>query len=63
MSINVLKIAGVAKKTGISERQIYVQMKAGTFPRSITLTAGKNASKGWVECEIDEWITSRMAER
>jgi prophage regulatory protein len=43
-----------------SKAQLWRLTKAGKFPRPIRLSINRNA---WTEDDIDEWITSRVAER
>lgn len=57
MSYQVLKINDVKVRTGKSRSSIYDGIKAGTFPRQITL--GPRAV-GWLESSIDQWIQSRI---
>ena len=59
-SPRILRLSGVREKTGKSTSAIYADMVAGTFPKSIPLGP---RTVGWVELEITEWITARIAER
>ena len=54
---NILRLALVKKRTGLSRSSIYSGVKQGTFPAQISL--GPRAV-GWLESSIDEWIQSRI---
>ena len=49
----------VLELTGISYPNIWTQMRAGTFPRSVKVGAGKFGRVAWREWEIEEWIKTR----
>lgn len=53
----IIRRKQVEAKTGLCRSTIYARMQAGTFPPSVRL--GEN-SVGWVEAEIDSWISSRI---
>jgi prophage regulatory protein len=59
-SPRILRLSGVKAKTGKSTSAIYADMTAGTFPKSVPLGP---RTVGWLEHEITEWITARIAER
>ncbi|MDO8330302.1 MAG: AlpA family transcriptional regulator [Fluviicoccus sp.] len=46
--------------TGLGRSSIYKFIAQGTFPKPVPL--GERAV-GWVDQEIEEWISSRIAER
>ena len=48
----------VQTKTGLGASSIYAMMKQGDFPKPITLSERRVA---WIESEIDQWITERIA--
>ena len=54
---NILRLALVKQRTGLSRSSIYSSIKSGTFPRQITL--GPRAV-GWLESSIDDWIATRV---
>ena len=54
----VLRLAKVIERTGLSRSTLYQLIDKGEFPQQIKL--GMH-SVGWVEAEIDEWISSRIA--
>ncbi|EAB8475876.1 AlpA family transcriptional regulator [Salmonella enterica subsp. enterica serovar Java] len=60
MSHQLLRLKQVEAKTGIKRSQIYLYMQRGCFPRSIKIGP---ASVAWLESEIDEWISRRLADR
>ncbi|EMD4040338.1 AlpA family transcriptional regulator [Salmonella enterica] len=60
MSHQLLRLKQVEAKTGIKRSQIYLYMQRGSFPRSIKIGP---ASVAWLESEIDEWISRRLADR
>jgi prophage regulatory protein len=53
----ILRIWDVAERTGYCRAWIYRMERAGHFPRRIRL--GPN-SVGWLEHEVDGWITERV---
>ena len=57
MAISILRRPTVENRTGLSRSTIYLEIKAGTFPKPIAI--GKRA-RGWIESEIDDWITKRI---
>jgi prophage regulatory protein len=59
-SPRILRLSGVKAKTGKSTSAIYADMTAGTCPKSVPLGP---RTVGWLEHEITEWITARIAER
>jgi prophage regulatory protein len=60
MAKRLLRIRAVVDRTGSSVTDIYAGMKAGTFPQSVAI--GRR-TRGWVEDEVDAWISTRIAER
>ena len=57
---NIVKINAVKQQTNLSTASIYRLAKQGDFPKQIKL--GVKAS-GWLQCEIDDWIQSRINAR
>lgn len=53
----VLRLRATKDWTGLSRSTIYAMMKAGTFPKSISLGA---RAIGWIEADIQGWIDSRI---
>ncbi|EIU7173060.1 MULTISPECIES: AlpA family transcriptional regulator [Pseudomonas] len=56
----LLRRREVEQKTGKSRAAIYADIRAGTFPEPVSI--GIN-SVAWLEAEIDQWISDRLAER
>lgn len=55
-SINILRIAGVSKKVGLSKSSIWKFIHEGRFPAPLEL--GLKA-RGWRESDLDEWLSNR----
>ncbi|WP_345786030.1 AlpA family transcriptional regulator [Pseudoxanthomonas sp.] len=60
MSQRLIRLPAVIERTGLSKSAIYRRAGAGTFPRPVPLG---HSMSGWVECEIDQWITDRIRDR
>ncbi|HEY7235559.1 MAG TPA: AlpA family phage regulatory protein [Gemmatimonadaceae bacterium] len=58
--LRVLGLPAVMDRTNLSKSHIYAEMRAGRFPKSVTLSTNK---VGWFEHEIDAWLRDRMRER
>ena len=56
----ILRRRAVEARTGLSRSTLYERMSAGAFPRPVRLG---EKSVGWLESEVDKWITDRVAER
>lgn len=56
----LLRREEVENRTGLSTSTIYQRMLNGKFPKPVPL--GEKA-RGWVEAEVDDWISARIAER
>lgn len=54
-----LKLQQVMDKTTLCRSSIYLLIKAGDFPKNVTVM-GKR--KAWLESEIDDWMMSKMEE-
>ena len=54
-----LRLTDVMARTGLSRSTIYVRMEQGRFPQPVSL-GGR--AVGWIESEIDEWMSNRVAE-
>lgn len=59
MTHNILRLPTVKERTGLSRSTIYLRMANNEFPKPISLGA---RSVGWLECDIDEWIVTRIEE-
>ena len=58
--MRVLRKKEVADRVGYSSMHIWRMEREGRFPRRLQL--GPNAV-GWLESEVDDWISARAAER
>jgi prophage regulatory protein len=61
MSETILRPAQVRLKTGLGRTAIYERVRAGKFPKPITLGSGARAV-GYLQSEVDQWIADRVAE-
>ncbi|RKJ89771.1 AlpA family transcriptional regulator [Aeromonas veronii] len=59
-NIRLLRIKDVVSKVGLSKPTIYLKIREGDFPRQVFLGPKTVA---WVESEINEWLSAKMAER
>ena len=53
-----LRLPEVMARTGLSRSTIYVRLEQGRFPRPVSLGA---RAVGWIDSEIDEWMSDRVA--
>ena len=60
MTYQIIRLKGVMAKTGLARSTIYAKLAEDLFPEPINL--GPRAV-GWVEQEIDDWLTSRIEAR
>lgn len=64
-SMNLLRAAQVCQKLQISKSTLYSKLDKSskyydpTFPKQIKIGPG---SVGWVECQIDQWISERISD-
>lgn len=58
--IRLLRREEVENRTGLSTSTIYQRILNGKFPKPVPL--GEKA-RGWIEAEVDDWISARIAER
>lgn len=58
--MKILRMVEVTEKTGLSRWTIYRKEDTGEFPKRVRL--GPNAV-GWLEDEIEAWLTQRILER
>lgn len=59
MADKILRLPAVKDMTGLSRSTIYLRISDGKFPKPVSL--GSRAV-GWVESEIHEWLSQRIAE-
>lgn len=55
----LIRIAEVIERTGLSRSSIYLRMKLGTFPPSVSLGHGGRAVR-WTESSINDWIQQKI---
>ncbi|HDR9493137.1 helix-turn-helix transcriptional regulator [Burkholderia stabilis] len=53
----VVRLRPLTERIGLSKSEIYRQIQAGTFPRSISLGV---RAVGWLECDIEAWLAARV---
>ena len=54
---NILRLTEVRVRVGLSRSSIYAAVSKGTFPKPIQLGA---RSVGWLEVEIEAWVSQRI---
>ena len=52
----LIRIAEVLSRTGLSKSSVYRKMEKEDFPPGVKLG---ERSRGWYECEVDHWISTR----
>ena len=57
-NLRILRLSDVKGRTGLPRSSIYAKISEDRFPKSISLGGGR--SVGWIESEIDEWITEQV---
>ncbi len=57
MTHTILRLPIVKARTGLSRSTIYLRVSEGTFPKPVSLGA---RAVGWLESEIDAWLTARI---
>lgn len=58
MPETILRIADVRSRTGLGRSSIYAAIKAGEFPKPVSLSGRR--SVGWIASEIEAWIQARI---
>jgi len=58
MADSILRLPAVKTRTGLSRSTIYLRVAQGAFPKPVSL-GGR--AVGWVEDEIQSWLTERIA--
>jgi prophage regulatory protein len=56
----ILRLPTVIVRTGLSRSTIYQRVSEGSFPKPLSIGA---RAVGWLESEIDEWLSSRLRAR
>jgi len=54
--LTILRRRQVEKRVGLTRSPIYARIKAGTFPKPISLGGGR--AVGWLEHEIESWLNA-----
>ena len=60
VSLKILKLSDVIKKTGLSRSTIYALLKRNEFPVKLQLSV---RSVGFLESEVDNWIECKAKAR
>lgn len=58
--IRILRLPAVIAKSGLGRDTVYRGGKEGWFPRPVKIS---ERASGWIESEIDEYLSARAAER
>ena len=58
--IRILRLTQVIEITGLRKTKLYELQASGEFPMRVQITP---RSVGWVEAEIQAWLTERLAAR
>ena len=58
--VRILRLPEVMTRVGLKRASIYQHMAAGAFPKQIALGV---RAVGWLESEIDTWLSDRIQER
>lgn len=56
----ILRKKEVVNRTGLAGATIYRQIAKGTFPKPRKLTGEGGRAVGWLESEINAWISNRQ---
>ena len=57
MPRKILRLPIVLDRTGLSRSTGYQRVTEGRFPRPVSLGA---RAVGWIETEVEEWITGKI---
>ncbi|WP_279049851.1 helix-turn-helix transcriptional regulator [Cedecea davisae] len=55
----ILRMAEVINRSGLSRPTIYRQISKGIFPTAKKLTGKEGRAVGWLESEVEAWISNR----
>jgi prophage regulatory protein len=61
MTNKILRLPALKERTGLPRSSIYLKVSKGEFPIPIKL--GGQRAVGWLESEIDEWLTQQIEKR
>lgn len=56
----LLRLPQVIERTSLRRSTIYEMMRDGSFPKPVKLNLRSN---GWIDSEITDWVTARIADR
>ena len=59
----ILRLKQVLSRVGISRAQLYALKKDGRFPQNFSLSGPSGRAVGWLESDIDNWVTSRAEQQ
>ncbi len=59
MGERILRITVILDMTALSRSSLFRRVNDSTFPAPIRLGGDNSRAVGWLQSEIDEWITSR----
>ena len=57
-ALSILRRRQVEKRVGLTRSPLYARIRAGTFPKQISLGGGK--AVGWIEAEVEAWIAAQI---
>ncbi|WP_340615401.1 helix-turn-helix transcriptional regulator [Xenorhabdus entomophaga] len=57
--VNLIRLPEVQRRTGYGKAWIYKLIQAGQFPKQVKIGT---RSVAFIESEIDDWISQRIAE-
>src|SRR5258708_38212933 len=60
MATTILRLPAVQARTGLSRSTIYLHVADGSFLGAVLFGVG---AVGWVELEVEGWISGRVLER
>lgn len=58
--MKIIRLKEVTDSTGLSRSSVYKFIAENRFPKSVSLGA---RSVGWIESEVQDWITARVEQR
>lgn len=59
----VVRLKQVLQRVGISRAQLYVLMGEGFFPKNFSLSGPNGRAVGWLESDVDKWVSSRSEQQ
>ena len=61
--MRLIRLPEMLAKTGLSRSRAYAAIADGSLPKPVRLGGPNSRAIGFVENEIDDWISARIAER